>query len=118
LKVPWRQALAHGRFTRAVATRNLWAAELAIGEMPNGFGSLDDALRYLELLAEQKPERVERAAVRWLGRLCVESQLLTLREVQLALGALANLAVDRELSIALLKRPLRKARPTLTRRIS
>ena len=45
---------------------------------------LDDALSYLELLAEQRPDRADRVAVRWLGRFCLESEVLTLREAQLA----------------------------------
>src|SRR5436305_1943458 len=34
-----------------------------------GHPSLEDALAYPDLLAEQKPEKLERAAVRWHGRL-------------------------------------------------
>jgi hypothetical protein len=41
--------------------RNLWAAESSLREL--GSVSLEDALAYLDLLAEQKPEKVERAAV-------------------------------------------------------
>ena len=43
------QGTAHGRFTRAIQTRNLWAAETAMREL--GTVSLLDALDYLELLA-------------------------------------------------------------------
>jgi hypothetical protein len=60
------QGSAHGRFTRAIETRNLWAAETSLREL--GGVSLEDALGYLDLLAEQKPEKLERAAVRWHGR--------------------------------------------------
>jgi hypothetical protein len=41
--------------------RNLWAAEASLREL--GGVSLGDALGYLDLLAEQKPEKLERAAV-------------------------------------------------------
>ena len=59
--------------------------------------SLEDALAYLDLLAEQKPEKLERAAVRWHGRLETEATFLSLAESQLALAALASLcAGDRE----------------------
>jgi hypothetical protein len=54
---------AHGRFTRAIQQRNLWAAEASLREL--GHPSLEDALAYLDLLAEQKPEKLERACVRW-----------------------------------------------------
>src|SRR5947207_15447267 len=83
------QGSAHGRFTRAIQQRNLWAAEMALREP--GQPALEDALAYLDLLAEQKPEKLERAAVRWHGRLETETAHLTLAESQLALAALASL---------------------------
>jgi hypothetical protein len=58
--------LGNGRFTRAIQQRNLWAAESSLREL--GQVSLEDALGYLGLLAEMKPEKVERAVVRWHGR--------------------------------------------------
>src|SRR6516225_3326032 len=61
------QGSAHGRLTRAIQQRNLWAAESSLREL--GAVSLEDALAYLDLLAEQKPEKLERACVRWHGRL-------------------------------------------------
>ena len=65
------QGSAHGRFTRALQRRNLFAAEMAMRE----FGSLNllDALDYLALLAESRPEKLERAAVRWDGCLEIET---------------------------------------------
>ena len=44
------------------------------------------------MLAEFRPERAEPAAVRWHGRLELESSVLTLAESQLALAALASVA--------------------------
>jgi hypothetical protein len=44
-------------------------------------------------LAELKPEKLERAAVRWHGRLQTEAPYLSLAESQLALAALASLCV-------------------------
>jgi len=61
------QGSAHGRFTRAVKARNLFQVELALREL--GGVSLLDALDYLDLLAEQKPAKLEQAALRWHGRL-------------------------------------------------
>src|SRR5262245_31306439 len=75
---------AHGRFTRAIQQRNLWAAESSLREL--GTVSLEDALGYLDLLADQKPEKLERAAVRWHGRLETEATFLSLVESQLALA--------------------------------
>jgi hypothetical protein len=64
------QGSAHGRFTRAIAQKNVFAAEVAAKEM--GGLSLLDALDYVLLLAEARPERFEPAAIRWQGRLEVE----------------------------------------------
>lgn len=40
------QVRAHGRFTRAIPQRNLWAAETSLREL--GQVSLEDALAYLD----------------------------------------------------------------------
>jgi len=105
------QGSAHGRFTRAIQTRNLWAAEISLREL--GGVSLEDALSYLDLLAELKPEKLERAAVRWHGRLETEAPLLTLAESQLALAALASLVAGERDAVRLLRQLLRRVRPTL-----
>jgi hypothetical protein len=109
------QGSVHGRFSRAVKTRNLWAAEMALREM--GSPSLIDALEYLALLAETKPEKLEAAAVRWHGRLELESSLSTLAESQLALAALANLSSNGE-TVEVLRRLVRRAQPTQVPRLS
>jgi hypothetical protein len=105
------QGTAHGRFTRAIEQRNLWAAETSLREL--GSVSLEDALGYLDLLAEQKPEKLERAAVRWHGRLEAEATMLTLGESQLALAALASLCAGERDAVGVLRRLLRRLRPTL-----
>jgi len=66
--------MAEGRFSRAIQQRNLWAAEIALRELGHP-PSLDYALAYLELLAEQRPEKLERVDVRWHGRLETEAPL-------------------------------------------
>jgi hypothetical protein len=109
------QGSAHGRFTRAIQQRNLWAAEDSLRELRSV--SLDDALGYLDLLAEQKPEKLERAAVRWHGRLETEAPFLSLAESQLALAALASLCAGERDAIAVLRRLLRRVRPTLVPRV-
>jgi hypothetical protein len=109
------QGSAHGRFTRAIRQRNLWAAEMSLREL--GSVSLEDALSYLDLLAEQKPEKLERAAVRWHGRLETEATFLTLAESQLALAALASLCAGEREAVQVLRRLLRRVRPTVVQRV-
>ena len=106
------QGTAGGRFTRAIQTRNLWAAEMALREMGQA-PTLDYALAYLDLLAEQKPEKLERAAVRWHGRLETEATFLSLAESQLALAALASLVAGERDAIEVLRQVLRRVRPTI-----
>src|SRR3954470_18564748 len=105
------QGSAHGRFTRAVKARNLFQAEIALREL--GGVSLLDALDYLDLLAELKPAKVEQAALRWHGRLEIEANTLSMAESQLALAALASLCAGQRDAIALLRRLLRRVKPTL-----
>ena len=109
------QGTAHGRFTRALQARRLWAAETALRELDTV--SLEDALGYLDLLAEQKPEKLERAAVRWHGRLETEASFLSLAESQLALVALASLCSGERDAVEVLRRLLRRVRPTLVPRL-
>jgi hypothetical protein len=105
------QGSAHGRFTRAIKTRNLFLAEMAMREM-RGTPSLLDALDYLELLAQVRPDRVGQAAVRWHGRLELEAPTLTLTESQLTLAALASLCAGNREAIVLLRGILRRVKPT------
>ena len=104
------QGTAHGRFTRAIQQRNLWAAEMSLREL--GDPPLEAALAYLDLLAEQKPEKLERACVRWHGRLETEATFLSLAESQLALAALASLCAGERDAVELLRRLLKRVHPT------
>jgi hypothetical protein len=64
-------------------------------------GAVDilEAFDYVALLAELRPAKAQRAAVRWHGRLETEAPLLTLSDFALALAALLALRrVDREAS--------------------
>ena len=110
------QGTAHARFTRALATRNLFQAELALREIRGP--SLLVLVDYLELLAEVKPEKLEPAAVRWHGRLELERPTLTLTESQFALAVLAMLGDGQQNAVELLRTLLRQVRPTLVRRMS
>ena len=100
---------AYGRFGHAIERRNVWAAEMAMREM--GDVTLADALDYVELLAESRLDRFERAAVRWHGRLAVEAGIMTLRESQLILAALADLPSGDAKTKAMLRDLLRRVKP-------
>jgi hypothetical protein len=58
------QGTAHGRFSRALASRNPRGAAAAAREL--GQLSLEDALGLCVLYLQSTPARYERAAVRWL----------------------------------------------------
>jgi hypothetical protein len=109
------QGSAHGRFTRAIQQRNLWAAEMSLRELGEA-PSLEYALAYLDLLAEQKPEKLDRACVRWHGRLGTEATFLSLAESQLALAALASLCAGGRDAVNVLRRLLRRVTPTVVPR--
>lgn len=108
------QGTAHGRFTRAIKTGNLFAAELSAREL-RGL-SLHDALDLVVLIARVRPDRLERAAIRWHGRLEIEAPTLTLAESRFALAALERLPADPQAG-DLLRKLLRQANPTALRRI-
>jgi len=107
------QGSAHGRFARSIKARQLFQAEVAAREL-RGL-SLDDALELVILIAAQRPDRLERAAVRWHGRLEVELPMLTLAESRFALAALERLPADPQ-AAELIRKLLRRARPTAVRR--
>ena len=75
---------------------------------------LEYPLSYLDLLAEQRPEKLERAAVRLHGRLETEATFLSLAESQLALAALASLCAGERDAIEVLRRLLRRVGPAFT----
>lgn len=108
------QGTAHGRFTRAIKQRNLWAAESSLREL--GTPSLADALSYLDLLAETSSAKLERACVRWHGRLETEATFLSPAESQLALAALVSLRAGERDAVEILRRLLRRVNPLLVPR--
>jgi hypothetical protein len=83
------QGSASGRFTRAIQQSKLFQAELALREMRDP--SLQVLVDYLELLADVRPDKFDCAAIRWHGRLELETPTLTVAESQLALAALGAL---------------------------
>ena len=86
------QGTAHGAarraFRQALETRSVTQAELAMREMRRV--GLLDALDYVALLAVERSERFEPAAVRWLSVLLSECGPLTLVDVQLAVACLGS----------------------------
>ncbi|CAA9489836.1 MAG: hypothetical protein AVDCRST_MAG45-682 [uncultured Solirubrobacterales bacterium] len=66
--------------------------------------SLEDALRIALLVCDCEPERGERAAVRWLGRFCLERRDVTLAQVREALDAFAVLVEEPDAAEARLRR--------------
>jgi hypothetical protein len=93
-------------------------AEMALREM--GSPTLLELLDYVVLLAELRPEKAERAAVRWHGRLETEATFLSLVESQLALAALGSLCAGEGEGEAanLLRRLVRRAEPTIPPSVS
>jgi hypothetical protein len=83
-----------------------------------GTPSLLVALDYLQLLAEVRPDEFDRAAVRWHGRLELETPTLTVAESQFALVALGALREGDHDAAGVLHRLLGKVRPTFSPRVS
>jgi hypothetical protein len=106
-----RYGAAHNAFRRALETRSVTQAELAMREMRRV--GLLDALDYVALLAAEHSERFEPAAVRWLSVLLSECGSLTLADVQLAAGCLQSLATGDEDEIRGALRALVKRRHRL-----
>jgi hypothetical protein len=104
------QGSLHSQYRRAIERKNLMAAEMALREM--GAVDLLEALDYVALLAELRPAKAPRAAVRWHGRLETEAPMLTLPESALALAALIALCQGDRESLGLLRRLVRRLSPS------
>jgi hypothetical protein len=92
---------AYSRFQRALTTGNLTIIRAAAAELPAI--RLDDALQVCVLLRDREPERYERAAVRWIGRFCVERQTATLEDVDHARAAFQIMRRDPERALGILQ---------------
>jgi hypothetical protein len=77
------------RLRRALAGGDILAARTAAAELPHV--GLDEAAALLVLIARENPERFQPAAVRFLGRACLERSFITLGDVQLLVACLAQL---------------------------
>jgi hypothetical protein len=76
------------RLRRALAGGDLLAARTAASELPHV--GLQDAAALLVLIAAREPDRLEPAAVRFLGRVCLE-QAPALEDARLLAACLAQL---------------------------
>jgi hypothetical protein len=92
---------AYSRFQRALATGNLTIIRAAAAELPAI--RLDDALQVCVVLRDREPERYERAAVRWIGRYCVERTQATLDDVEHARAAFSIMRRDPERALVILQ---------------
>jgi hypothetical protein len=77
------------RLRRALAGGDLLAARTAAADLPHV--DLDEAAGLLVLIASEDPEKLEAAAVRFLGRACLERSFITLDDAQLLVACLAQL---------------------------
>ncbi len=93
---------AYGRFRRALDSGSLTLIRSAAAELPQI--SLEDALEICLAVRRSEPETYERAAVRWLGRFCLERRDVTLAAVRVALDALERLPRAPDESVATLRR--------------
>jgi hypothetical protein len=110
------QGSAYTRFKRAIQRKNLLGAEMTLREMREV--GLLEALDYLVLLAELRPDRAPSAAIRWHGRFELEVSSLTLAESQLALAALMNLCAGDSEAAPILRQLVRRVHPSLVPRAS
>src|SRR3954453_1601605 len=83
----------YARFRRALAQGRLPLVYAAAAELPRV--DLDDALEVCVLMARGDPPAFERAAVRWVARLCLERRV-GIHEARCALALFETLASDPE----------------------
>jgi hypothetical protein len=75
-------------FRRALERGSLVGVRSAVAHLPCP-PPLDDALVICRLLLDQEPDKYERAALEWLGRLLLEQRGVSLRHAELAAAYLA-----------------------------
>jgi sialic acid synthase SpsE len=90
---------AYGRFRRALDRGNVTEALSAAAELQ--FVALAEALELTLLLADEDPQRYERAAVRWHARFLHETKNVDLRESLAVLALLAAIPANRLAATAL-----------------
>jgi hypothetical protein len=96
------------RLRRALAGGDLLAARTAASELR--LVELDEAAALLVLIAQRDPARFDAAAVRFLGRACLERSFISLDDAHLLLACLARLERADEESRASFAGALRRLR--------
>jgi hypothetical protein len=99
------------RLRRALAGGDLLAARAAASELQHV--ELEEAAALLVLIAQEDPAKLDSAAVRFLGRACIEQSFITLGDAQLLAACLAQLGhvdADSRASFAAALQRLRLAR--------
>jgi hypothetical protein len=96
------------RLRRALAGGDLLAARTAAPDLPHV--DLEEAAALLVLIARHDPEKLDAAAVRFLGRACLERSFITLDDAQLLVACLAQLERSNEESRRSLAGALRRLR--------
>ena len=85
---------SYAHFRRALASGHLHLVRQAAAELPRV--PLEDALAVVLLIGRREPERLERAAVRWLARLALERPAVTGWDLRWGLLAFEALPRDPE----------------------
>ncbi len=85
---------SYAHFRRALTAGHLHLVRQAAAELPRV--PLEDALSVVLLIARREPERLERAAVRWLARLALEKPKVTSWDLRWGLLAFEALPRDPE----------------------
>jgi HEAT repeat protein len=101
------QGSAYARFQRALATGNLNVVRAAAAELPRI--GVAEAASILLVILRAEPQQYERAAVRWLGRLCLERKRVELADLSRAAAALVALPERPEAARPLLADVCRRA---------
>jgi hypothetical protein len=97
----------YARFQRALATGNLTLVRTAAAELPRI--GVAEAAAMLLVIERADPGQYERAAIRWLGRLCLERTHVDLDDLSRAAAALDVLPDDPEAARPLLAEVCRRA---------
>src|SRR5215212_5685203 len=97
----------YARFQRALATGNLTLIRTAAAELPRI--GVAEAAAMLLVIMRVEPEQYERAAVRWLGRLCLERTRVDLEGLGQAAAALNALPHEPDAARPLLAEVCRRA---------
>ena len=93
---------SYANFQRALKGGNLTMIRAAATELPAI--NLEDALRVCVVVADERPDLFEKAALRWSARYCLERKDASLDGLRQAAEAFARLDADREEALATLHR--------------